>query len=136
MSPETITSENLTRELLKSVFDGAYMATSLDSDGDVVVREQCNCIVIPDKEKRRIWLLTQYGFKPTATDIEKMICANKINKDYIMVRAVVVDKILRFAYDIILDGDGITPKSLVLLVKRFCTIPPQAVQDYGSNIVE
>jgi hypothetical protein len=136
MSNELITTDNLSRELLKSVFDAAFMATSTDSDGDIIVQEQCRCIVMPDKEKRRIWLLTQYGFKSTATEIEKMICANKINKDYIIVRAAVIDKTLRFTYDIVLDGDGVAPKSLVLLVKRFCTIAPQAAGDYGKDILE
>lgn len=136
MSNELVTADNVSRELLKSIFDAAYMTTSLDSDGDVVVKEQCNCIVLPDKEKRRIWLLTQYSFKPTATDTEKLMCVNKINMDYLIVRAVVVKNILRFSYDIVLDGDGITPKSLVLLIKRFCNIAPSAVQDYGQDIVE
>jgi hypothetical protein len=136
MTTERITTENVSRELIKSTFDAAFMETSLDNDGDVIVKDACICLVIPDKEKRRIWLLTQFSFKPSASDAEKLTCANMINKDYIIVRACAVDKILRFSYDIVLDGDGITPKSLVFLVKRFCSIPRQAIQDYGINIVE
>lgn len=136
MSAEFVTAENLSKDLLKSIFDAAYMTTSLDKDGDIVIREQCNCIVIPDKEKRRIWLLVQYAFKPTASEVQKMQCVNSINTDYIMARASSINNILRFSYDVILDGDGITPKSLVMLIKRFCTIPVAAVQDYGRDIVE
>lgn len=136
MSAEFVTAENLSKELLKAIFDAAYMTTSLDKDGDIVIREQCNCIVIPDKEKRRIWLLVQYAFKPNASDAQKMQCVNNINTDYIMVRAISINNILRFSYDVILDGDGITPKSLVMLIKRFCSIPLAAVQDYGRDIVE
>ncbi|GAB4505477.1 MAG: hypothetical protein Fur0043_24730 [Anaerolineales bacterium] len=136
MPAEFVTAENLSKDLLKSIFDAAYMTTSLDKDGDIVIREQCNCIVIPDKEKRRIWLLVQYAFKPTASEAQKMQCVNRINTDYIMARAISINNILRFSYDVILDGDGITPKSLVMLVKRFCSIPLAAVQDYGRDIVE
>jgi hypothetical protein len=136
MSNEPVTTENLSRELLKSVFDAAYMSMTFDKDGDIVLQEQCKCIVIPDKEKRRIVLMAQYGFKASASESEKMAAVNKINKDYIIVRAIVIDQILRFTYDVILDGDGITPKSLVSLVKRFCAIPPAAVADYAKDIVD
>lgn len=135
MSTEFITTENLSRDLLKSIFDAAFIETTLDSEGDIVVQDQCKVIVIPDKERRRIWLLTQYAFKPNAKESQKMTCVNNINKDYIMARAVVLDNILRFTYDIILDGDGITKKSFVMVVKRFGMIPPQAVADYGGDIV-
>lgn len=135
MADDMITAENLSRELLKSVFDAAFMDVAFDSDGDIIVKDGCKCYVLPDKDKRRILLLTQFGFKPSADESEKLMCANKINAEYIMVRAYATDKSLRFTYDIILDG-GITRKAFVFAVKRFCTIPHAAVQDHGMNIVE
>jgi len=135
MSDQIITPDNVTREMLKSIFEAAFMTISIDSDGDIIVKEQCNCYVIPNKEQRRIWLLTQFSFKPSASELEKLRCINKINKDYIMVRAVAADRNLRFTYDVILDG-GVSSKTLVLTIKRFCAIPHEAVRDYGSDIVE
>jgi hypothetical protein len=135
MPDELITTDNVSKELLKSVFDAALMDVVYDNEGDILVKEQCKCLVILDKEKRRIALLTQFNFKPTARDNEKLTCVNQINKNYIIVRAFVFDRILRFTYDISLDG-GITKKALVLLVKRFCSIPHIAVADCGKDIVE
>ncbi len=138
MPENLITAENVTKELLKSVFESAMMDVSTDSYGDIMVKEDCKCFVLPDKEKRRITLLTFFVFKPKVKDNEKLLCVNKINRDYIMARAVVTGKdndILEFTYDIMLDS-GITYKYLVLLVKRFCAIPHPAVADYGRDIVE
>jgi hypothetical protein len=135
MSDDVITIDNVSKELLKSVLDAALMETSLDSDGDIIVKEQCRCYVLLDKDKRRIMLLTQFGFKPSASEGDKLVCANKINRDYIIVRAVVGEKSMRFTYDLSLDG-GITRKALALLVKRFCSIPYAALSDYGKDLVE
>ncbi len=138
MPENLITADNVTKELLKSIFESAMMDVSIDSYGDIMVKEDCKCFVLPDKEKRRITLLTFFVFKPKVKDTEKLLCVNQINRDYIMARAVVTGKdnnILQFTYDIMLDGE-ISYKYLVLLVKRFCAIPHPAVADYGQNIVE
>lgn len=138
MAEKLITADNLTKELLKSIFESAMMDVSMDSYGDIMVKEDCKCFVLPDKEKHRITLLTFFVFKPKAKDMDKFLCVNNINRDYIMARAVVTGKdnnILQFTYDIMLDGE-ITYKYLVLLVKRFCAIPHPAVADYGQDIVE
>ena len=135
MSDELITAENVSKELLKSVFDAAFMEVSYDSDGDIMVKERCRCYVFPDKEQHRIWLLVRFDFKPTVGDYEKLACVNEINTNYLIVRAGVRGNVLQFTHDLSLDG-GITRKALVLLVKRFCSIPHDAVADYGKDLVE
>jgi hypothetical protein len=135
MADELITIENVSKDLLKSIFDTALMDVSFDSDGDILINEQIKCFVILDKEKRRINLLSQFTFKPTAQEYEKLKCANQINERYLIIRAVVHENRLRFTYDLNLDG-GVTHKALVLLVKRFCSIPRAAVLDLGKELVE
>jgi len=135
MQEELITVDNVTKDMLKSLFDAAFMETTFDKDGDLVVKEKCKCMVLIDKEKRRVMLMTLFGFKSSAKENDKLVCVNEINRNYIIVRASANDGTLRFSYDISLDG-GVSKKALVLLVKRFCSIPHAAVMDYGKEIVD
>jgi len=136
MAVASITSDNVSTALLKETLDTACMNTFIDSDGDVGVKEQCTCYVLPNRDQRRIRLLTVYRFTDKAREPEKMFCANKINSDYILVRASASERQLVFTYDLSLEGDGVTPRSLVMLIKRFCSIVPVAALDYGQGILE
>ncbi|AMS32202.1 hypothetical protein AEM42_06960 [Betaproteobacteria bacterium UKL13-2] len=135
MTPDLITPENLTNELLKSILDAAYMDTSYDSDGDVKVREDITCFLVVDaKRKNKIRLLTQFGFKPEASELSRLQAVNNINEKYAIVRATSIENDnLQFSWDIPIAG-GITPKAIVLAIKRFCSIPRDAVLDYAKDI--
>ena len=135
MLDELITADNVSKELLKSVFDAAFMDTAYDKDGDLFVRDRCTCFVFCDKEKRVVYLRSYFRLTASASEIQRLTCANEINGNYLLVRAIVSDHTVMFGHDIALDG-GISKKALVLLLKRFCRIPHDAVGDYGKDIVE
>ncbi len=138
MSDELITPENVSKESLKSLFDAAFMEAGYDKDGDLFVQDRCKCFIFCDEEdqkKRVIRLRTYFRFEAGASDAQRLKCVNEINANYLIVCAVANDRVLMFKHDIPLDG-GITKKAFVLLVKRFCSIPHDAVSDYGSDIVE
>lgn len=135
MPDELITPENVTKEMLKDVFDAAFMESSFDKEGDLVVRDDVNCYVLLSEKKDRIALLTMFGFEDGVSELKRLQCVNNINARYIMIRAVSgANNILRFEYDIMLNG-GVSRKALVLTVKRFCAIPRSAVSDFGADIV-
>lgn len=136
MSDDLITPENVSKDLLKSIFDAALLDVSFDSDGDILVKEKCKCFVMPNAEQKRIRVMTFFGFKASASDAAKYACINDINSNYVMVRAALQNKTrLAFTYDLSLEG-GVTKKAVVAMVKRFCSIPHAAVSDYGKEIVE
>ena len=135
MSDDLITPENVSNDLLMSVFEAAFMDASYDSDGDIMVKDKCRCWVFPDKQMRRVRLMVLFGFKSTAREMDKLTCVNKINSDYILVRATVQDTKLKFTYDVSLEG-GVNKRAFVMLVKRFCSIPHEAVNDYGKELVD
>ncbi len=137
MHEDLITPENLSIDLLKATFDAAYMDTRLDEDSDLVVKDDVSVrIRIDEKRKNRIRFLTIFGFKDGVPKTDKLDCVNNINNDYIMLCASSTDNdLLIFRYDIMLY-EGITKKDLVLSVKRFATIPHDAVNEYGSDLVE
>ncbi len=135
MSEDLITPENLSKELLKSVFDTALMDVSYDRDGDLKVKDRVTCFVHPNDQKDKIRLVTYFGFKSEASQQQRLECANHINHEYIIVRAAVISDVLKFDYDLPITG-GITKKALILTFKRFCSIPHDAVAEFGKEIVE
>lgn len=138
MSDEMITPENLSKDLLKSVLEAAYMDVSCDQDGDIRVKDKVTCFVFPNEKWRdRITLCAIFGFKPHATPVQRLECANRINSEYAVLRAVVgKNDTLRFTYDILLEGGGISRKAFVLILKRFCSIPHDAVGGCGADLIE
>lgn len=136
MSEELITPENLSKELLKSVLDAAFMEAYFDQDGDLTVKEHVTCYLYPSQSRDRIRFMAQFKFKPGADLLERLECVNHINEEYVVVRASVgANDRLRFTYDLPTAG-GITRKALVLTLKRFCSIPHEAVREYGADLVE
>lgn len=134
MTEELITPENLSKELLKSVFDAAYMDTSYDDEGDLRVKEGLRCyVLLPSEAKDRIKLLTGFGFKPETSEQQRLEFVNELNKQYIVVKASARKDSLQFEYDILMSG-GITKKALVLMVKRFCGIPLGAIEDIEKQL--
>ena len=136
MTDELITPENLSKELLKSILDAAFFDTFLSEEGDIQVKDSIHCWVLPNPEhKDRIRLLAIFGFAPGASQLQRLECVNKINNEYIIVKAVVGQKdTLRFEYDIMVAG-GITKKAFVLAVKRFCSIPRSALAEHGAGVI-
>jgi hypothetical protein len=137
MQDDLITPENLSKELLMQVLDAAYMDTSYDSDGDIRVKEQCSCYVQPNLTARdRIRLAAFFGFKPEVPFARRLEFVNTVNGDYAMVRAVAVPESDGLVFDWYIPiAGGLTKKSFVLAVKRFCTIPHSAINEHGGEIV-
>lgn len=136
MTEELITTDNLSKDFLKSVLDAAFMETSYDEEGDLRAKDRVNCYILPSEDRKdRIRLLSIFAFKPEASPMQRFEFVNQVNYNYFWVRAVVGknDRIL-FTYDIPVAG-GITKKAFILMVKRFCSIPHDAVADYGKEIV-
>lgn len=138
MAEELLTPESASMESIKSIFDAAFMQTSLDKDGDVVIQDQVKCYIFLNKAKDMVELTTQFSFTPGSSLEDRLRAVNRINTEYIIVRAAVAgaeNQALRFQWHIPLSG-GITKKTLVLAVKRFCSIPRPAITDCANEIVQ
>ena len=137
MTDELITQDNLSKELLKSVLDAAFMETSFDDDGDLKVKDAVSCFVFPNLERKdKVQLLAIFGFKSEASELLRLQAVNRINEKYIIVKAVAGNNDqLRFSWDIPIAG-GITKKAFVIALKRFCSIPHDAVADCANDVVD
>lgn len=130
-----ITPEKVSVELLNDVL-AAYMNTSFDEDGDLIVKGECQVYVtiIPDKSSIR--LMTIFRIKDECSLDARLSAVNKINNDYMMVKAHCSDNNkLIFTYYFMLAG-GLTKKALIRGVKLFDSIPRVAIHDYAEDIVQ
>jgi len=125
---ELVTEGSLTKEKLKAIFDAAKLAASVDAAGNLVVKAgQTTAYALPAKDSLR--LLVSFAFLPKATLMEKLDLANRINDEYLVVRATVSgEKATELHIDYyVLLGAGVSRATLVAATQRFLTIVPEAV---------
>ena len=132
MPDELITSENVSIELLKSVFDAAYMDCESKDNNALVVQEKFK-IWVSVGRKTEIRFNTLFGFTEESSPITRLECVNTINSEYIMISTFVQEDSLWFRYDLAIDG-GISRKALVKAVKRFGVIAAEAVTEHSQII--
>jgi hypothetical protein len=132
---DLLTPANVSAELIKSVFEAAFMDVRIDSDGDVLVKDAVNVFIRVAEKKDRLRLFCLFGFKAGSSTAAQLQCVNLINSEYIMVTASAQGTKLIFRYDLLL-GDGLSKRSLVQAVKMFAGIPQPAAADHGRDIVE
>ena len=135
MSDDILTTESISTALLKSVFDASYIDSTIDEDDELVVQDIIKVRIRISSSKDRIRLYSLFGFVPDTDMTTKLDCANKINQDYLFVCSSVNDNMLFFRYDIYLAG-GLSKKGLIATVRKFASIPQDAVQDYGKDLIE
>lgn len=127
-APELVTEANLSRDLMKAVYDAAKVPAALDGGGNLVVNlPQLKVFVLPGKDSVR--LMASYDFAPRATWQEKLDLANRINDEYIMVRALLPEKrpaTLSVDYYVMI-GAGISRATLVAITRRFGEVVVEAI---------
>ncbi len=116
---DELTPADLSVARLKAIFDAAFMATEVDSDGDLRVEEVLGCYVMPTKSGERISLNTRFRARDGSTRQERLEFVNRFNDEIAVVRACVNQSgNFTFDYYVPVDG-GISPRTLVLATKFF-----------------
>lgn len=125
---DVVTDGALTKELLKAIYDAAKLPAALDAAGNLVVKAgQTSAYALPAKDSLR--LLVRFDFQPKATLMEKLDLANRINDEYIVVRATVRgEKLGEIHLDYyVLLGAGVSRATLVAATRRYLEIVPEAI---------
>jgi hypothetical protein len=129
-----ITPENISVELLNGVL-AAYMNTSFDEDGDLMVNGECQVYVTITPDKSAIRLMTIFRLNEESSLDARLAAVNKINNDYMIIKAHCTDNNkLIFTYYFMLAG-GLTKNALVRGVKFFDSIPRAAIYEHAKDIV-
>lgn len=125
---DLVTEANLSRDMLKAMYDAAKVPASIDGGGNLVVNlPQVKVFVLPAKDSVR--LMASYAFSPRATLQEKLDLANRINDEYIMARASLPEQragTMAVDYYVIL-GPGISKAAMLAITRRFAQVVVEAI---------
>ena len=138
MATELVTPDNVSVEMLRDLYEAAYMDVALDEEhGLIRIREELAARAHLSESKERIQLLAVYGLKEDAQRIDRLELVNRINENYVLIRAGIDDDgDLWFDYCILLKG-GLTKKAIVQATRAFLMLVPKAVNECDEDgIVE
>ena len=133
MATDLLTSENVTVEALKQLYDDAYMETKIDEDGDLTVREGFLCLITITEAKEQVRLSTYFAFKEDADHIAKVEMCNRINDGIVTVRAAVTERGSLVMDQYVPINGGITRRCLVLATKYFLNVARAALQQCDTE---
>ena len=135
MSDEIITPESANSATIKQLFEDAYMETSLDTDGDVKIKDGYTCFLRADPDGRLIALYAIFGANPAAMQPAKLEYVNRVNDQVKLIRASLMnDGRYFFDYYIPVEG-GITKKAIVMAARRFLGCVKAAMDQDTGNVV-
>jgi hypothetical protein len=130
-----ILPEAINSDVLKKLFEDAYMETSVDTDGDVIVKDNYRCYLRPDQDGRLISVYAIFGCQPNASQADKLAYINRVNDQVKMVRASVSSNgKFFFDYYISVEG-GVSRRSIVMSVRRFFSCLGSALREDSGNVV-
>lgn len=122
MSVDLITVENLSKDLLKTIFDDAYLTTTLEGDDDPLLYVEdgkMGCYVIPSDSKKEIRFAMYARIKEEVSRQNRLEAANKANNEWKAIRSVIHDN-GRYSFEYyVFVNEGVSPKSLVLTLKTY-----------------
>jgi hypothetical protein len=129
-----ITPEKVSVELLNGVL-AAYMDTSFDEDGDLIVKGDCQVYVTITPDRSSIRLMTIFRLNDESSPEARFAAVNKINRDYMIIKSHCSDNNkLIFTYYFMLAG-GLSKNALVRGVKLFDSIPRAAIYEHAKDII-
>ena len=135
MSDEFIYPEGISADALKALFEEAYMEVSVDTDGDLIVKDNYRCYLRPDADGRLISIYAIFGAAPEAADPDKLAYINRVNDQVKLIRASVsANGKFFFDYYLSVEG-GISKRSIVMSVRRFFSCLGSALREDSENVV-
>lgn len=134
MANELITPDNASIELIHELFEQAYMDATLDEEKrQIRLREEVVARVFLSESRERMQIVAYYGIKEQADRIERLELVNRVNENYVLIRAGIDDDgDLWFDYCILLKG-GVTRKAIVQAVRVFLMLVPKAVNECDED---
>jgi hypothetical protein len=135
LSDQFIYPEAISVETLKQVFEENFMEVAVDSDGDLIVKDDYRCYLRPDADGRLVCVYAIFGANPDAAQPEKLDYINRVNDQVKLIRASVSDNgKFYFEYWISVEG-GVARRSIVLAVRRFLHCLSTAFSEDTGNVV-
>lgn len=135
MSDDFIYPEGIAADVLKKLFEDAYMDVEVDSDGDLIVKDNYRCYLRPDPDGRLISIYAIFGANQAAASPDKLAYINKVNDQVKLIRASVsANGKFFFDYYLSVEG-GVSKRAIVLAVRRFFSCLGSALREDTDNVV-
>lgn len=134
---EAISRHNLDTTRLRDVLDRAGFELSDSPGGGLVVRDAgVVCLVaVPAHSRDYVTLLAWWGLKDEAPRDERLECANRINSEYLYIRASIdTDGALCIAQNLPVYG-GVSPRHLIACLRSFTTASREAVREHAQDLL-
>lgn len=126
---ELLNTENLTITSLKEVLDAAFIECEIKDD-ELIVTESIKIRITVDNEREVVKFVSYFGFTSSSSQLERVECANTINLEYMLVRAIAYKDLLIFNYYLPTKG-GFSKMMLIGLIKRYPTIVRSAASEHS-----
>jgi hypothetical protein len=135
VSDEFIYPEGINSDALKALFEENFMEVSVDTDGDLIVKDTYRCYLRPDPDGRLISIYAIFGADPGAKVPDKLAYINHVNDQVKLIRASVSAN-GKFVFDYYLSVEGgVSKRSIVLSVRRFFSCLGLALREDTTNVV-
>ena len=130
MSNELVTPETVTLEAVRDLYEAALMDVTLDAEsGFVVIDDEIVARAKLSDTKERLQLIAFYKVREDSERIDRLELVNRINDQYVLVRAAVGEEDdLWIDYGIVLKG-GTTQKQIAHATRMFLKVAEMAVKD-------
>lgn len=131
---DLITPDSVTIEEIRDVYEQAYLDAVLDDEKrQIRLREEVLARVFLSESKERLQLVAYYGIKEDAQRADRLELVNRINENYVLIRAGIDDDgDLWFDYCVLLKG-GVTRKAIVQATRVFLMLVPRAVNECDED---
>ena len=134
MPVELISPETVTLEAIRGVYDAALLDVELDEEnGFVVIDDEIVARAKLSDSKERLQLIACYKVREDAARVDRLELVNRINDQYVIVRAAMSDDDeLWVDYAIVLKG-GTTAKQIAHATRMFLKVAEMAVKDCDED---
>lgn len=134
MAADLLTPDTVTLEAVRDVYEQAFLDAVLDEDKrQIRLREEVLARVYLSETKERLQMVAYYGVKDDAQRADRLELVNRINENYVFIRAGIDDDgDLWFDHCLLLKG-GVTKKAVVQATRLFLMLVPRAVNECDED---
>ncbi len=133
---EVLAENEITKESLAALFKRAFLSTSFDKDGDLVVQtDGPRVFVTVDEDKKLLKYMSIYGVKESSPVELKHALVNKMNNDIIFGRFSIPEKTpgMLIADYFLPYEEGIPAFQIVSAIRLFARVVPVAIRACDDN---
>ncbi len=133
MKDDLINKENLSQELLQSLFEQAFLDVRLNEDGDLYIQDRWKVWIDIDESGRYIAYRMYFALTEESTPEDRLDYVNSMNNDFILIKTVAHKDYVSFSYFLWVEG-GVTTKNIIMAFRIFLSVVEQALAEDKKGI--